>query len=826
MKHYHKTISSLIFVLFSFWFSGCAISNEGAVDLRRCNRIDNELIPVKTDCYVYVLSDKAKEELKKQLVPEQVIEKISTIEGTKAVGIKPFDGEIRNQIEALYKDSLEKLIKHATLNTDQTVYYLTGEDIQLLISLENLENAIKYLKYIRSLADEAETHTYTNKDSFINEMYRLMGNRRFDSYKTMILEKAEYPHPTEKIFVIGEKTWNDFESDNIQPDVSEKLKNLTRMSYCSEGDLIAAVNKELQPLALSKELLGHIDSILEKNKKEKAKPQFDVEHALKNGKFPDDVEKLLKEVTPKAYEIKKEFEDEIDRGAGKILMQDCADLEKKITDKANKKKIVYCLKDKIERIDDIPKYFLKRLETIKESKFDTREIFKAKISPIIGQALKEFSDIVIKICDKNYLNTRQTLYSVKKYQKLNRKNDSFEDGNPGDNSKIVPGDALSLHLRSALIADFSELPFSSLVRINRQWADTIGEIVVVANAFEEKDGKELSFENMKAGRVVFYSDNVHKKQFLNFDNMPIYGPMTYQGAPFAFRVSIFELDLASKQAKAMLDTLAQAGGAAYPPASPVLEVLNGVGETFLKGDQTDTEFRYAMILDSKDGTNLVNHFSLEVGNYVLVRMEKRSESVPWDDLVLDENQGRLLKKTASGSLEPYTDNSYLVVEINKNVSDVSVELAQNNYSELIDVLKKQDEEKAENWQSTHAALTKAANGRQQIINFEKAKQILALLEKEDVVSSEKWSKADELLSMIARSGVKTTAEKEVPYPLLSDSQIDYLLTHIRKMVDPEEADWDKFQRSYIERAYSDDSTSVESKKTLINLVISAAPEKV
>jgi hypothetical protein len=216
--------------------------------------------------------------------------------------------------------------------------------------------------------------------------------------------------------------------------------------------------------------------------------------------------------------------------------------------------------------------------------------------------------------------------------------------------------------------------------------DTVGEIVVVANAFEESKTKELSFENMREGRVVFYSDNVHKGQFLNFNNMPIYGPIKYNGAPFAFRVAIFELDVVSEQAKEMISTIAQAGAMAYPPAAPILNILNGVGDTFLNQDQTDTEFRYTMILDPKSGSSTVNNFGLEVGNYVLIRTEERDESIDWTNIVLDENSGQVYKYDDKGSLSLYKDNSYLVVEINKNVSSVGIDLAENNYSSLMNSL--------------------------------------------------------------------------------------------------------------------------------------------
>lgn len=183
-------------------------------------------------------------------------------------------------------------------------------------------------------------------------------------------------------------------------------------------------------------------------------------------------------------------------------------------------------------------------------------------------------------------------------QRLNSKNNTL-----GEEAGFIVGDTLSLHLRSAFIKNFAEEPVTPFITnaFTRSWREPIGEIAIVANAFEEKNGKELGFEDLDNGRVVFYSDDVRKGQMINFNNMPIYGPLLYNGAPFAFRIAIFELDITSERVKAMLDTIAKAGGTAYPPASPVLNLLNGIGKTLLNGGQNDTELRYTMVLDPKRG---------------------------------------------------------------------------------------------------------------------------------------------------------------------------------------------------------------------------------
>lgn len=416
----------------------------------------------------------------------------------------------------------------------------------------------------------------------------------------------------------------------------------------------------------------------------------------------------------------------------------------------------------------------------------------------------------------------------------------------GKEATFRKGDSLSLHLRSAYIKDFSEdivAPYYEKA-FSRQWGKINGEIAIIANAFEGNNGKELSFEDMREGRVVFYSDDVHERQILNFDNMPIYGPIIYDGSPFIFRISIFELDVVSEQAKAMLNTVAQAGATAYPPASPVLELLNGIGSTFFSGDQTDTEFRYTMALDPNGGVDTINHLRLESGNYVLVRVEDRDEeNVPWDELVLDENLGEIYWKNkvdAKGRPLSYQENTYLIVEINKNISDVSVELAENNFGSLMSVLQARDKEEAKNLQLIEGDFLKVAIERVQIRNFSKAKTALAILNKGDkeVTGIEKWHQAKELLEMIGESvdasgsPLKIDASKDGNNVTLSGSQVRYVMEGIRRLIENKisPTDWSLFDLKNIfasfigtrDAANGEINMDIEKQNNILRLLI--APE--
>ncbi|MGR3311332.1 MAG: hypothetical protein ACUZ77_11235, partial [Candidatus Brocadiales bacterium] len=224
------------------------------------------------------------------------------------------------------------------------------------------------------------------------------------------------------------------------------------------------------------------------------------------------------------------------------------------------------------------------------------------------------------------------------------------------------GDSISIHLRTAYIATFSEFPsFWRVLSFRRGRANLHkrlfnGEIAIVANAFEEATGKEIDYKEDN-GRLVFYSDDVQKGQLLNMSNLPIYGPIKYNGAPVALRLSIIELDVITEQARAIMSVIASAGSTAYPPASPVLGVLNNLGQVLVTDEQNDPEFRYTMVLDPRGGFEDLNHTILEAANYVFVRTEKRTEEIPWKELVLNENEGTVHWNDKDNNYPLYTDHT-------------------------------------------------------------------------------------------------------------------------------------------------------------------------
>ena len=231
--------------------------------------------------------------------------------------------------------------------------------------------------------------------------------------------------------------------------------------------------------------------------------------------------------------------------------------------------------------------------------------------------------------------------------------------------------------------------------------------------------------------------------------MPVYGPIDFNGKPIGIDIFIVEIDAEDNQTQALLKTLATAGAKAYPPAQPVLAVLNQLGDALLKGRTDDIEFRYSMVLDPARGYRGMAYAVAEAGNYVFVREQTRDKTTEWESLVLNENDGRLYHR---GSNALYRDTSYLSVQINRNAGNEEVQLAQNTYGAFRKALEDDQTERAERLSAVLLpTLNQLALDRVQIRNFSKARSLLEQVRAAGRTTQEHLLAANTLYELMKRS---------------------------------------------------------------------------
>jgi len=274
----------------------------------------------------------------------------------------------------------------------------------------------------------------------------------------------------------------------------------------------------------------------------------------------------------------------------------------------------------------------------------------------------------------------------------------IEKYSPGifSDAEIHKNNSISIHLEQAYIKEFFELanPFKGEGK-----SDVRGEIAVVARVREMKAGADNDFnfgpKSEESGRLVFYSDDVQEEQFLNLSYLPIYGPITYEGGPIAIQLYIMELDTGSKKLKPLLSTLAASGSQAYPPASPILNLLDTLGSALINGGGNDRLFSYSMVLMPEGGFSKLSYPILEAGNYVFVRKEDRSEEFDWE-IVLDQRTGRLKVKDGDKIGPEFRGETYMTIQVQKGFDPTGLDLSQNTLENLLQRIDSRDEEVGEN----------------------------------------------------------------------------------------------------------------------------------
>ena len=212
---------------------------------------------------------------------------------------------------------------------------------------------------------------------------------------------------------------------------------------------------------------------------------------------------------------------------------------------------------------------------------------------------------------------------------------------------IKQGDTISVHMMQGYILGSSEgrTPYEFITGRSAN-----AEVVVIASVCEQGIagcGLEFGPSSDKAGRVIYFSDGVKAKQYLNFSYLPVYGPIEYRGGPLIIKLSILELDDMSDKQVSLLKALAEQGKKAYPPASTALTLLDTLGASLLQGSGDDINFRYTMTLVPGTGDRSYNYPTLSAGNYAFLKKDTvkgPQEQEIWKHLMFDQVSGRLVMK--------------------------------------------------------------------------------------------------------------------------------------------------------------------------------------
>jgi len=269
---------------------------------------------------------------------------------------------------------------------------------------------------------------------------------------------------------------------------------------------------------------------------------------------------------------------------------------------------------------------------------------------------------------------------------LRAKTSSCQQLAPGSGPTVEKGQIIAIYLNQLLISDFLER--------GEIFGRKRGEIAVVARIAEQDATTDFDFSSagVNRGRVVYFSTGVQPGQTLNFSQMPIYGPVEYKGKPLLLEFHVLELDIKERtELSGLLTAVANLGQTAYPPASPILKVLEQVGGGLLATNKNDVQFKYHATLLPREGQAASPRMALlEYGNYAFVRMppdneveDGASSSHRWNKWWFNQKNGRVYSgsETSSTCSKPVNDRTFLTLQIVKANAEATLDSA-NTFAKL------------------------------------------------------------------------------------------------------------------------------------------------
>ncbi|MFT4174410.1 MAG: hypothetical protein QM639_17730 [Rhodocyclaceae bacterium] len=313
-------------------------------------------------------------------------------------------------------------------------------------------------------------------------------------------------------------------------------------------------------------------------------------------------------------------------------------------------------------------------------------------------------------------------------------------------------------------------------------------LVVRSTEITEQGGSGLGDwygpDSANAGRVVYYSDDVRRGQFLNFGQIVIAGPVQYGGGPVM--ISLFAIEVDSKddnqKINALFGTLAALGKRVTTPLSPVFGVLETLGSSLIAGNRDDLMMRYdTMARSTMAARTELSALFLRYGDYVIVRDESRDQPTDAGSLYYKPSTRTLFTDARCAKGNEF-QRSYGIVQLNQ--VDRAVDLQQQKFKALRDAIDAVSNKDTEALTAAAGRLGAAVEGD---AVYKRMSDALIAVEAADAthlptprqIGQLKTALADLRVAIDARDG---TGKKDPNAHYPSDSQIETLLARLQRSV--------------------------------------------
>ncbi|PZO03304.1 MAG: hypothetical protein DCF28_07505 [Alphaproteobacteria bacterium] len=214
----------------------------------------------------------------------------------------------------------------------------------------------------------------------------------------------------------------------------------------------------------------------------------------------------------------------------------------------------------------------------------------------------------------------------------------FVSSGAGDLSAIRPEEPILITIDQIFIEEFEETHFEPSRLPGKGLFQARGEVAVLVGV--PTASRPASYVTPDGHYLVFYSNDVVEKQFLNVRNQRVYGPSAVLSDRMEVEFLVLELDRTSIQERALLTGLADLGKSYAGMGGPVGSVLTDLGASLLSAENDDVEVRHRFTFDLGDRPNA--RFPLFPGFYVAIREDRSSAGqFDWTTVCLNRETGQL-----------------------------------------------------------------------------------------------------------------------------------------------------------------------------------------
>lgn len=234
-------------------------------------------------------------------------------------------------------------------------------------------------------------------------------------------------------------------------------------------------------------------------------------------------------------------------------------------------------------------------------------------------------------------------------------------------SAFKPHDPISIYLKNAF---FAWCPPHPIERAVAQLGNRIPKcrIAIVVNVGSKLEQNLDPASSSSPGRIVFYSRDIQKEQFVNQSYGPVYSNSSWDGNDLTVDVTILEMRQEDNaRTEAILKVLASLGTSSMLSAGgqQLLGALNRVGGAFVQASAHDSVIGYYRFtaVNRNSGSEVYVPI-LQEGDLVLVRAKDDSrETIDWKNYIYDPSVGKLFQRIDAS---PTSDTYHLAHLCNKS----------------------------------------------------------------------------------------------------------------------------------------------------------------